>query len=171
MWDKVKRRRMILYDKNTMKEQDGVDEEIFDRSFKKIKDSLHSGDTFFKIEDSTESMPETREGISTVMVTEEDRGYLFMQRDSNEEYVDYAMMRVDYDLEEDRLEAGVTKLLQFEYDELADPTGTPISKNQFYFDLLQEAGDRAPEELVSRLSKEFTPDYDIPETSEWRYDD
>ncbi len=171
LYEKIKRSRQLLHDRKMLTAQNGIEEDSLRQAFKEVKDSLYSGDTYFKIQDSSGSTPETREGIDSVIVTEEDRGYLFIQRESNDEFVDYGMMRVDYDKEEDTIRAGVAQLIQFEYDELPDPTATPHSRHQFYFDLLEKGGDRAPEELIARLSEDFTPDYDLPdtETSEWRY--
>lgn len=171
LYEKIKRSRQLLHDRKMLTQQEGIEEETLQDAFREVKDSLYSGDTYFKIQDSNGSTPDSQEGIDSVIITEQDRGYLFIQRDRNDEFVDYGMMRVDYDQDEDTIRAGIAQLIQFDCDELPDPTATPHSKYQFYFDLLEKGGDRAPEELIARLSEDFTPDYDVPEPSDWRYDD
>lgn len=165
-----RRTKELLYDKNMLLAEDDVDEDQLMDAFRDVKDSLRSGDTYFKIEAPDGGKPDSQYNVGTVVITEEDRGYLFVKRDDNEDFVDFAMMRMDYDMEEERLEPGVAKLIQFQYDDMADPTGLHQSKCQFYFDLLREAGDRSPEAMVSRLSPDFTPEYDVPEQSDYRYD-
>lgn len=160
--DNRQRQREIVENRRFLLDQAEHEYEA-ESAYGHLKDALMDRDSYFGVFDAKGERPDSTRQVNTIVAAAEDRGYVLARRERNDAFVDYAMIEMEYNPLEGWLEPGRVRALQFEYDEMEDVGGWHSSRNQFYFDVLEKAGDRSPEEMVNRLSPSFTPDYDLPE--------
>lgn len=153
-------------DREFILEEYDIDPDPFNTIFEGVTESLRNGEPYYHVfsSDSAVGRPDGPDEVDSIGIAAHDRGYVAAKVMEGGEWADYAIFsfeRHDFRGRDSIQPMLSVRVARFEYDELPDPSASPQSRNQFYFDVVS-AVDRRPEEMVEGLGHDFTPDYRLP---------
>lgn len=150
-----------------------IDPEPFDEMFRGMTENLNQRDPYFHLYSGAGSIdrPEDETLVDSIGISNGERGYVATKVDETDDWAEYAILSfeaMEFGSGTEVVPAATTRMARFEYDELPDPSVSPQSRQQFYFDIVS-AVDRRPEEMIEPLAPDFTPDYRLPEEFQSEY--